>query len=324
MKQSKTKIRIKRHTRKTKQNKKQIKKRVKKLIVKKWMTDDEIKNQEGRWFPETYFQHKITSDTDVYYLDNDGKKQLLCSFRKKVIPDEFSQVAFDALHKYAGRWHTNRGAAAGMLNSKKLPQHVGRLTKRDRFRAYYYTKDGKFQKDHISNSAQSNIIGYYDVPDRNIKNGPACRETKFNRDYPAQWQSIQPLLKHIGDLFKQLVPDNYEKQYKIASETPLFQIQGTPFSTVTINKNWQTALHRDKGDFMEGFGNLIVLERGKMDGCYLGFPQFKVCVDVKQGDFLAMDVHQWHCNTDLYLQTDDASRISMVCYLRKNMIRCKN
>lgn len=316
MKQSKTKSRTK--SRKTK-----TKPRVKILMVQKHIKDDEIKRQEGRWFPETFFEHIIKSDTDVYYKDNDGNKQLLCSFRKRVIPDELSKIGFDSLHRYATRWHTNRGAAAGILDSERLPPHVGRLTKRDRFRAYYYTKDGKFQKDHVSNSAQSNIIGFFDSPDRNLKNGAPCRETKFNRDYPSKWQAVQPLLKHIGDLFKTLVPDKYEKQYKIASETPLFQIQGTPFSTATINNNWQTALHRDKGDYSDGFGNLVVMERGKLDGCYLGFPQFKVCIDVKQGDFLAMDVHQWHCNTDLYLQSDDAARVSMICYLRSKMINCK-
>ena len=299
------------------------KNKVKKLIVSKIMTDDEIKKREGTYFPAAFFKDIIQDDCDVYYQKSD-QLVLLCSFRKNVISQKMCQDGFEALHRYASRWHTNRGAAAGLINSLKMPHHVDRLTKKEKFRAYYYSKkDGKFHKDHISNLAQSNIIGYYDIADRNIKGSPPCRETKFNKDYPAKWQAVQPLLRKVGRLFKQLVPDKYQKQHKIASQTPKYQIKGTPFSTATINYNWQTALHRDKGDYVEGFGNLIVMERGKYNGGYLCFPQFGVCVDVRQRDFLAMDVHQWHSNTDIELLTQDAARVTMVCYLREKMIKCK-
>jgi hypothetical protein len=294
------------------------------VIVSKIITDDEIKKMEGQYFPVSHYKQIIDTDADIYYIEG-GKKQLLCSFRKNVIPKKLCDVGFESLYRYASRWHTNRGAAAGIIDENKMPPHVDRLTMKEKFRAYYYsTKDGKFKRDHISNLAQSNIIGFYDIPDRNIKGGPPCRETKFNKDYPDKWNAVQPLLQKVAKLFKKLVPNKYSVQYKVASQTPDYQIKKTPFSTATINYNWQTALHKDKGDFMEGFGNLIVLERGKYEGGYLGFPQYGVCFNVRNTDFLAMDVHQWHCNTDLVLKTKNAARVSVVCYLRKNMLRCKN
>ena len=92
----------------------------------------------------------------------------------------------------------------------------------------------------------------------------------------------------------------------------------------------------------EGFGNLVVIEDDKnphsFKGCYLGFPQYGICVDVRQGDFLAMNVHEWHCNTEFIVSDDiDTSkikpkllknkwyfnRLSVVLYLRKKMLRCK-
>ena len=73
----------------------------------------------------------------------------------------------------------------------------------------------------------------------------------------------------------------------------------------------------------EGYGNLVVLEEGKYKGGYTGFPQYGVCVDARNGDFLAMDVHEWHCNTKIIPVTKDYTRLSMVAYLRKNMIKCK-
>ena len=115
---------------------------------------------------------------------------------------------------------------------------------------------------------------------------------------------------------------HHQIQYNQAHETD-FVIKDTAFSTVTINYNWRTALHKDAGDLKEGFGNLVVLEEGKYKGGCTGFPQFKVAIDVRNGDFLAMDVHEWHCNTEIKPITKDYTRLSLVAYLREKMINCK-
>ena len=54
----------------------------------------------------------------------------------------------------------------------------------------------------------------------------------------------------------------------------------------------------------------------------------KKIFDLRNNDFVAMDVHQWHCNTPLEhskktIEKGDVGRLSIVCYLRKNMIKCK-
>ena len=72
------------------------------------------------------------------------------------------------------------------------------------------------------------------------------------------------------------------------------------------------------------FDVLVVLEEGKYNGGYTGFPQYGVCVDVRHGDFLGMDVHKYHCNTQIKPITKDYSRLSLVCYLREKMVRCKD
>ena len=70
--------------------------------------------------------------------------------------------------------------------------------------------------------------------------------------------------------------------------------------------------------------NLLILEEGKYKGGYLGFPRYGVCFDVRMGDFLAMDVHEWHCNTPIEGITKDFTRLSVVCYLREKMDKCKD
>ena len=44
-----------------------------------------------------------------------------------------------------------------------------------------------------------------------------------------------------------------------ANKQPHYKIKNTCFSTITINRNFRTALHKDAGDFSEGFGNLTVI-----------------------------------------------------------------
>ena len=127
------------------------------------------------------------------------------------------------------------------------------------------------------------------------------------------------------------------------------KIPNTAFSTVTINRNFRTALHRDAGDFKGGFGNLTVIERGKYHGGYTVFPQFGVGINLRNNDFVAMDVHQWHANTPIYETEEDKAynetieqdyndnpevgteglykkytRLSFVCYLREKIANCPN
>tara|TARA_B100000315_G_C14515267_1_gene558854 strand:- start:64 stop:1146 length:1083 start_codon:yes stop_codon:yes gene_type:complete len=335
------------------------KQKVKTLVVQKKMKDKTIKDKQGIFFSESHYDAIIKSDCDVYREDEDGQQHLLLKFRKKVIPTKMCQVAFRALEKEAKKKHPNRGAAAGLVDIKNLPHYVGEIVKVDKYRVFYkHKKDGKLAKDNISNMVSSSIIGYFDRVDRNSLNSSnsnnkknnndkiPCRTTKFTMEEVEKWNIIQPLIKKIDSLFKKLVPKRHSNQLNRAKETPNFQIGNTAFSTITLNYNFRTATHQDKGDYPEGFGNLVVLENpnNKYKGGYTGFPQFKVAVDVRQGDFFAFDIHQWHCNTSITGKTKLVKkrgkdkkgnwttrmvkeplygRLSVVCYLRKNMIKCK-
>lgn len=314
--------------------------KVKKIVVKKKVSDNKIASREGHFFTAKSFDTIIDEDCDVYRIDENGEEKLLLSIRKNVIPTTVCCQAYVALEKQAKMRNNNRGAAAGIIDRKKLPKYVGKTVKRDKFRIRYIGKDGKEAKDHSGNVVASNIIGYYDRPDRNMfgkgkkysKKIVPCRMTKFTRDNKDKWKQSLPLIIAADKQFKKLVPKHHRFQLNRARKTKKFQIEDTAFSTVTLNYNFRTALHRDKGDLEEGFGNLLILEKGKCmpgtdeyDGGYLGFPQYKVAVNVRQGDFLAMDVHEYHTNTPIKARIkgkDNFGRLSIVCYLRKDMIKC--
>ena len=309
--------------------------KVKEIIVNKKMSDEKIEKLEGKYLSDKYFDLIINNDTDIFYF-KDNKKILLAKFRKNVLPKKECRKVIDNLKEAAKKEHDNRGAAAGRLDFNKLPDYVdkNKVKKQSRYviRGYYSKKKGGYVDQIIGNKAKSNIIGYYDKPDRNLgKGAPLCRLTSFNEKNLEKFNNVVPFIESVDKQFKKLVPVQYKKQHKRAHMTK-FVIKDTAFSTLTINHNWRTALHKDTGDFKDGFGNLVVCEEGKYTGGYTGFPQFGVAFDVREGDFLAMDVHEWHCNTKITgkkkknkegKMEDNFSRLSVVCYLRDKMIRCK-
>ena len=144
------------------------------------------------------------------------------------------------------------------------------------------------------------------------------RECRFNADYPEKYKKLMPLIQEIDDNYKKLIPENYNKQLKKANET-LFRISNTSFTTITTNVNFQTSIHRDKGDDEEGFGNLCVIENGEYNGAETCFPQYGIGVDVRNGDILFMDVHKYHGNLPMVSKNNDVIRLSIVCYLRHNV-----
>ena len=206
-------------------------------------------------------------------------------------------------------------------------------------------KQGGISKMKVNNQVASNPIGFYEAG-KNFADLP-CRLTHFTRTNFEKYNNGLPFIQKIDQLFKRLIPDAHERQLERANLKSHLKIPKTCFSTVTINRNFRTAMHRDAGDFKGGFGNLTVIERGKYHGGYTIFPQYGVAIDLRNNDFVAMDVHQWHCNTPLYETEEDKkfnetmepvfkdnpevgtagiyenyTRISFVCYLREKIAKC--
>ena len=337
---------------------------IKIITVMQIMTDSEIAGKEGHFFEREHYKQVVGGqDCDIYGTREDGTQVLLAKLRVGVLGPKECRAAFQALEPFARKtWNVNRGAAAGLVSMRRLPKYVGEVVQKREggFRLYYKGKDGKVRQDNISNRVRSNIIGFYDQPDRNKlaggKQAPKvpCRMTAWTRDHPQEWHTaIIPLVQQIDRQFAQLLPDRHQVQLSRANRTPDFQIPETAFSTMTVNYNYQSANHKDAGDLDEGFGNLIVLERDRCttdgtvtryEGGLLGFPQYGVALDVRQGDFCAVNVHEWHCNTriapsiahpetniNLASQTageeqkiktepETWGRMTLVCYLRKGML----
>ena len=318
------------------------------LYLEPIMSDIEIQEKEGEYLQENQCMHIIKTDHDVRTSDG----HLLLRFRKGVIDDALCNNAVEGLREVSLKKHDNRGAPAGQLDRNKMPNYVAGWYNTKKFRTYYTRKsDGQASKHDISNLSPSSIIGFFDRKDRNDPKGLPCRLTAFSAQEVDKWNQCIPLVQRISQLFSELMPEAYDRQRQQAMKSPNFIIKDTCFSTLTTNYSWRTAIHRDKGDFIGGFGNLTVCEDSKnpyhYKGCYTGLPQYGVCVDVRQGDFLAMDVHEWHGNTEMinagsqlpleespsptiafpfkerdFINQWHFNRLALVCYLRNNMWKC--
>lgn len=249
-----------------------------------------------KFLDDSHYDILITNDADGY----DTRGNLLFKFRKNVIP-------FDLLKKGAESFEPSieltesRGGASGSSHKR-------------------IRKDGTVSNTTVGNKVLSGSVGYMDSSAM-IR---YCRKTAFARRYFEEFEAGVPLVEFVDNKYKELCPEHYARQIAISKGTNQnYRIKDTSFTTVTVNKNFRTAVHKDSGDFSEGFGNLVVYREGHYDGGYFVLPEYKVAIDLQNTDILFVDVHKWHANTEFTNCSPDWKRISFVMYYREYMYKCK-
>ena len=288
---------------------------MKEITVKQMISQSEVDNLEGKFLDHTHYDTIINEDTIVRKENGDP----LMVFIKNCIPSNVAAQAYYALRKAVAPT-SNRAIAAGTLNAKVGDKIdgvvVGELLTGNRFRAL--KKDGTLSNSPRGKQVDSGIIGYADRYARI----PYCRTTAFTEKNLEEYKKALPYIQCISDLFKQYLPERWENQNRMHEMTSNdFKIANTVFTTITVNKNFRTAAHYDKGDLAEGFGNLAVLKTGDYEGAYTVIPKYRVGVDVRNCDLALFDVHELHGNTETFAKKP-YERISIICYYRKKMIDC--
>jgi hypothetical protein len=170
-----------------------------------------------------------------------------------------------------------------------------------------------------ANQVNSGIAGWFDRYPR-IPYGRATAYTQHSFD---KFKMSFPFLQTLDRGFAELLPTRHAAQRAAADKIdPAFLVPQTVFTTITVNKTFRTAAHRDAGDFTNGLSNLLVLSNnGNYTGGYLILPEVRVAVNVRPGDLLLVNNHEYiHGNTPIELQDETAERVSLVCYLREKML----
>ena len=178
-------------------------------------------------------------------------------------------------------------------------------------------------KNYISdtsyaNTVNSGIAGWFDRYPRI----PYGRATAYTEKNPELFAKSYPYLQTLARQFEELLPERYAKQKAFTDAIdPAYVVPETPYTTLTVNRTFRTAAHRDAGDYTEGFSNIsCIYPDGKKgwDGCLFVLPEFRIAVELHPGDLLLVNNHEGiHGNTEII--GDDPIRISIVAYAREKM-----
>ena len=264
--------------------------------LKKQLTYEQTEKLKGKYLNDKNYDLLITEDADGY----DVNGNLLFRFRKNAMPLETLMLGVNSF-KDSIEVTESRGYASGSSHKR-------------------IRKDGSVSNITVGNKVESGSVGYMDSSAM-VK---YCRKTAFAKNYFDKFKQGIPFVQFIDKKYKELCPAHYAKQKAIADGTNKnYIIDDTSFTTVTVNKNFRTAVHQDAGDYPDGFGNLIAYREGDWTGGYFCLPQYKVAIDLQNTDMLFVDVHQWHGNTDFINANEDFLRISFVLYYREYMYKCK-
>lgn len=246
---------------------------------------------------ESSYDTLITEDTDAYDFATGA---MLFRFRKNALPPGSCLMGYESF-KNSIELTDGRGSASGYNGKRMRP-------------------DGTPSNINVGAKVLSGNVGYMD----NSAMIRYCRKTAFARKYFDEFTAGIPFVQRVDKLYKELCPDHYARQRAIADGTNRNYIIGdTAFTTVTVNQNFQTAVHKDSGDLPSGFGNLCVYRQGHYEGAYFTLPEWRVAIDLHSDDMLFVDVHRWHGNTPFRNMADDALRIAYVMYYREYMYKCK-
>jgi len=306
--------------------------------------DEQFKSRKGTYASDDDYDILLTRDCDVY---DSASKKVVLKFRKKALNE--TELAWKHT-RHLAKATRGRGAAAGPIDPKAQYWQKRDIYFQDKWSAKYMVKDkksGSMKKSQmkVNNEVASNPIGYYGAT-KSLGLDMPCRLSHYTKTNMDDFRGSMPFFREVSEQYKKLLPNKFYDQWNRARLNE-FHIKETPFSTVTINRNFRTAIHKDAGDY-GGYASLSVLEEGKYHGGYFVLPQYRIAVDLRHGDYLLCDVHQYHANTELYETEEDKeyndknpssfkdnleigvlglnnrfTRLSYVFYLREDIIKCE-
>jgi hypothetical protein len=182
-----------------------------------------------------------------------------------------------------------------------------------------WVEENLISKTTYANPVNSGIAGWYDRYPRI----PFGRATSYTEKHFDKFKKSYPYLQHLAKAFEELLPWRYGNQKRASDKVdPRFLVPNTPFSTITVNRNFRTAAHYDPANMDDGFANICVFSNSdKYRGAYLVFPEIGYAVNIRPGDLLFVNnMAGLHGNTELILDDPNAERISIIAFFHEGML----
>jgi len=270
----------------------------------------------------------IDQDCDLYDKESG---EIIFLFRKKIIDEKYYKNIHKGIINHSRTISNNRGNSAGKTTIEglnkfqenwkpsahpvELVDRKGNIIENTKSSSSFFKyADGRISKRARSNNVQSQALGGFDR-----SNIHPCRLTHWTKKNLTKYETMYPICERISEIYFSYFPDKYYYQKDRYDESPQeFLIPNSPFSTITLNCDFRTACHQDKGDFKNGMTCFSVYEDDEWIGGELCFPEYDIGVNVRQGDLLIFNPHIVHCNNAI----DGKGRVSFVFYLREKMNLC--
>ena len=290
----------------------------------------------GEFYDKEHYNKIITESQ--YGFDEEGN--LLFCFIKDAIKQENRKKYKDIIRSCCKQKTKNRGASAGACDLRYFPKKAVSLCNKDgeefkdgkdRYSVFYKDANGKVVNRCQSNMVRSGVAGYFDAVA-----GLPCRKVGWSNKNPLKHDSLIELAKEIEENHMVYCNNSYNYHRKKADEVPQnLLFKDTIYSTMTLNYDFRTATHKDKGDLEGGLSTLTIFEDvpDNYTDFYLGLPEYKIAFDVRDGDTLIFNAHEFHANTDFKVLSKKltvdglsgnnfAGRMSVVCYMRNKLDQC--
>lgn len=240
-------------------------------------------------------------DEEVFVRKPNGDPLLV--LLKGRIPIELNSMAWSALKSYNTK-NGNRYIASGIEGQQKK------------------RADGSMSKQSAVPKGWEVVSGVAGFFERSVRY-PYCHPCGWNQQNPEKWARVVPLAQKVSELYREYVPERWAVQKEVCDRTVSdYVIPQTVFTTITMNMNFRTSAHKDAGDLPEGFSCLSVIREGKYSGGHLVFPNYRVAVELRTGDLILFDPHEFHGNTMIVPISPKAKRMSLVYYYRELMQLC--
>lgn len=272
------------------------------LRVRSKLSDEAMQNRAGKLLGDEDYDVLLTGAVRITKMDG----RPLCVFLPGAVAKQMNaDGVYEVLHELRKLISRNRGMASGT----------------QRFRSA--------QTRSYTRPIPSGVVGAIESSGQQ----KYCRLTAWTGRNLPRWDLLSGLLQAVAGHLQDQVPERYAAQLAEAKRTdPAWVVNGTPFSTITVNNSYATGTHTDKGDLDAGFSTIAVSRTGTYTGGKLVFPQYRLAVDMQHGDLILMDAHEWHGNTQLLCACGvkmnglcklcDAERISVVSYFRTKLVDC--
>ena len=272
------------------------------IVVRSRIPAAQVSKWKGKHPTSDHYSFVLQNDVDVYGPDG----SFLIGYRRGMIPDDVLDESYEAYHWMRRFKSDNRGVYAGEV---RVPD---------------VKADGSVSRQTRTSNVSSCIAGYFEAQGGRH---PFCRQTAILQNHPEQWQKIQRCVRAVGDVYKSVSPSKYKTQMGYVAKTdPAWVIDGTPFTTLTINNSVAAAYHQDAGDLKDGLGAMLCLRKGEYSGAELVIPEYRFAINMKHGDVIVFNPCVWHGNIPFWNQVgeamDDWERISVVHYYREGILGC--